>query len=130
MKKYFYPGVIKEDGDKAHLIAGKCKKCGAVEFPKANMCCHCLGEEFEEIELNDTGTLVSYTTTYMPVQKFNPPHSVGYVQLSDDIRIFTPIIFDKDHPFRVGQKMQLEICEFWKDDEGDPIEGYKFRPTD
>lgn len=129
-RNYFYPGVIRQDESGEYLVAGKCPVCGKMEFPKPEYCAHCGATEIEEVALSKTGSLVSYTTTFMPVQKFAPPHSVGYVQLSDEIRIFTPLILDPEHPFKVDGKMELEICEYWKDDEGNPVEGFKFRPVD
>jgi len=43
------------------LVAYKCKKCGAIVYPKRFLCSSCRGRDFEEYPLGGEGKVLTYT---------------------------------------------------------------------
>ncbi len=119
--------IFKETDSGLSLVGSRCAGCGKVFFPKTDLCTRCWGREMIEVELSKTGTLYSYTTTYRPVSRFEPPHSTGMIDTPDGLRIVAPLVGNQD-VFRVGMEMELVIDTLWVEDETDII-GYRFRPA-
>jgi uncharacterized OB-fold protein len=63
----------------------------------------------------------------MKTMHFEPPYAVGYVELPEGLRIFSPLKMVADKPFRVGMNMELLIEELWQE-EDKKIIGYRFKP--
>jgi uncharacterized OB-fold protein len=61
-----------------HLIRGKCPNCGALSFPRADVCAKCLAELVEAIELSSEGMLYSFKVVHQ-VPGWNVPNGIGYV---------------------------------------------------
>jgi uncharacterized protein len=121
-------GLFIEDDGGASLIGNKCKSCGQVFFPKAKpICLNCCGDQLEELLLNSRGKLYSYTVSQVPSWNFMPPYTVGYVELPENIRVFTQLKAVDDKPFKIGMEMELFIDKLWEKD-GKDIFGYKYRP--
>lgn len=57
--------------------------------------------------LSRTGTLHSYSTLRFGPPQFNPPYTIGCVDLPEDVRIFSRLQADID--YSVGQDMQVQI---------------------
>jgi uncharacterized OB-fold protein len=121
-------GVFTEGPNGGVLLANRCKSCGQVFFPKAQFCLVCFQEEMEETVLNRRGTLYSYAVSHMPSTHFEPPYAVGYVDLSEAIRIFAPLKIVENKPFKVGMEMEVVIEILWQEGDQEVI-GYKFRPV-
>ena len=120
-------GAFVESPEGGKLIAGKCKSCGQIFFPKAVFCLSCFSQDMDELMLDRKGRLYSYTIGHMPSLHFKPPYAIGYVDMPEGVRIFAPLKMLEDKPLRVGMDMELVIEKLWE--EGDKeIIGYKFRP--
>lgn len=127
-KKLFWDGLVKETEAGPRLIGHKCTQCGHVTFPKEEICHFCLNETFESIELPDKGKLYSYTTTRVPVAKFQPPHTLGMVTLEDvQLRILAPLVSAEG--CHVGSEMELVLAPYWEEN-GKTIWGYKFKTVE
>ncbi|NCB74341.1 MAG: hypothetical protein EOM51_06340 [Clostridia bacterium] len=124
-KRMIRDGIIGTDAGGPYLIGGKCKRCGAASFPKREFCAHCLSTEIEELPLSSTGILYSFTTTYRAVAKFKAPHSLGYIDLPEGVRVLSPLIPSQDKDFQIGDKMKLVITELWEEEDISVV-GYKF----
>jgi uncharacterized OB-fold protein len=120
-------GLFIEEPDGAVLTGNKCKACGRVFFPKAEICLDCLHEKMEEVKLSRKGELFAYTTLHMPVANFKPPCAVGYVDLPEGVRIFAPIDIVEEKPFKVGMNMEMYIDTLWKEEDKEVV-GYRFAP--
>ena len=122
------PGLFREGPDGGRLLGNKCKSCDQIYFPKAHLCLDCGYEELEEVELSQKGTLYSYTIGHMPSFHFQPPYTVGYVVLPEEVRVFAPLCTIEDKPLEVGMDMELVIEKLWEEGEEEVI-GYRFRPV-
>lgn len=111
----------------AILLANKCKSCGQIFFPKAVFCLTCYNEDMEELKLSRRGKLYSYTIGRMPSIHFEPPYAIGYVDLPEGVRIFTPLKMIGDKPFSIDMEMEVVIEKLWQEGDTEVI-GYKFKP--
>jgi uncharacterized OB-fold protein len=117
------------EGTSGSLLGAKCKACGRVLAPLTTTCCHCRGEDLEEVGLSRQGKLYSYTVVYQPHPKFGVPYSVGLIELSEDgPRVFAPLKTKEGKQFKVGMEMELVIEKLWDENENEII-GPKFQPV-
>lgn len=121
-------GIFTKVQDRGALLANKCKSCGQIFFPKTVLCLSCLREDMEEIVLSEQGILYSYTIAHMPSMHFEPPYAVGYVDMPEGVRIFTPLNVVEDKPFKIGMEMHIVIEGLWQEEDKEII-GYKFEPV-
>jgi uncharacterized OB-fold protein len=120
-------GVFTEGPDGGALLANQCKSCGQIFFPKAQFCLSCFGEDMREIVLGRYGKLYSYTVSFLPSTHFEAPYAVGYVDLSEGVRVFAPLKMLKEKPFKIGMEMQVTVEKLWQEGDKEVI-GYKFVP--
>jgi uncharacterized protein len=71
------------------LIGSRCLVCGATSWPLRAICQRCGSADTEERTLGDRGTLVTYTTVWVPRPGLQAPYVLGQVDLDDGVRIFT-----------------------------------------
>jgi uncharacterized OB-fold protein len=110
------------------LRANRCKACGQIFFPGTALCFACLGTDLEDLMLSRRGKLHSYTISHMPSAHFAAPYAVGYVDMPEGVRIFTPLKMIEDKPFKIG--MDVEVFEDLLWTEGaTQVYGYKFMPV-
>ena len=70
------------------LSGTRCTSCGAVSWPGRPICQRCGSPETAELLLSDRGTLVTYTTVWVPRPGLVPPYTLGQVDLTDGVRVF------------------------------------------
>jgi uncharacterized OB-fold protein len=121
-------GLFAQEGDKAYLIGNRCEDCGQVFFPPRAFCFHCSSQKMETITLGNRGKLYSFTTSHMPSTHFQPPYTVGWIDLMEGVRIFSPIKKTEGQLLQVGMEMELVIDELWQEANGRVV-GYKYRPA-
>jgi uncharacterized OB-fold protein len=121
-------GIFRQTPQGKRLSGSRCGHCGTTHFPPTALCFACLSEAVEEVALDPVGTLFSYTTVYMKTAHFEPPYSIGYVDLPEGVRVFAPLRTDSTADLAVGQKMQIEIGPLWSEADGTPVIGYRFHP--
>ena len=121
-------GLFAEEIDGGVLLANKCKSCGQVFFPRAIFCLTCSHKELTELKLSHRGKLYSYTISHLPSAHFPAPYAIGFINMPEGIRIFSPLVIDDRKPFNVGMEMELIIEKLWEQG-GKEISGYKFRPV-
>lgn len=72
------------------LIASQCPACGRRCFPRRAFCFLCGGAGMIEVELNQQGTLYSFSA--VQVSSSRPtPYTIGYVDLPDDVRVMSDL---------------------------------------
>ena len=123
----FRKGLFTEDSETVFLIGNRCKACGRIFYPPRPFCFDCFGEEIEPVKLGSRGRLYSYTICHMPSLHFTPPYMVGWVDLSEGIRIFAPLKMEVDERIWIGMEMKLVIDDLWEE-EGRRAVGYKYSP--
>jgi uncharacterized OB-fold protein len=123
----FREGLFVQEAGNAYLVGNRCKDCGQVFFPSRAFCFQCSSQRMETIKLGRRGQLYSFSTSHMPSTHFLPPYTVGWIDLAEGIRIFSPIKDTEGQELQIGMEMGLVIDELWQ--EGDRrIVGYKYRP--
>lgn len=123
----FREGLFVEESNKVFLVGNRCETCGQIFFPSRPFCFDCFSDRMEPIKLGKKGKLYSYTTSYMPSLHFEPPYTVGWIELAEGIRIFAPIKVGGGQKLEMGMDVELIIDELWQE-EDKSIVGYKFKP--
>ena len=73
--------------DAEGLIAGRCQKCSAGAWPRRSVCHRCGSDAVVEHRLPAEGSLVTWTTAWVPVAGIEPPYTLGMVHF-DGVEIF------------------------------------------
>ncbi len=120
----------RSSGQIAGFVAGKCSKCGTVQFPQLAYCvtpsCHAGSEHFEPVPLRDVPCKVlTYTADWLSYHPA-PPLYVGFVQFENGARLLMETVdvgvqaLEEDMPLRVVYRIK-EIDKargyrryFWK----------------
>jgi uncharacterized OB-fold protein len=126
------PGAFEIVNGQPYLVGTKCSKCGAAFFPPRYICTYCLTDEgVEKARLGNKGTLYSYTIIRVAGREFNPPYAFGFVIIEpENIRIPAVLTgFDLEQELKSGTRMEMVIERLRKDDQGNEIVSYKFRPV-
>ncbi len=127
----FRPGVleVRPDGT-GNLLGSKCRSCGAHFFPVREACAGCLGQDLETVRFSTEGTLYTYSVVRQSTPAFEVPYALGYVDFPEGVRIMGQLAgvdFDK---ITIGMPLMLSLEPFGEDEEGNPLTGYRFRPTE
>jgi len=116
--------------EKPHLIGSKCKFCGEYFFPKRVICPNCLKDETpEEVILSNKGKLYTYCIVKAAPLGFSAPYAVGYVDLPEGLRIFSPIAEGDRGKLKLGLELELIVDKIREDETGQAVYGYKFKPA-
>ncbi|PRZ43953.1 putative OB-fold protein [Antricoccus suffuscus] len=121
-------GLFRETNDGPTLLAGRCAQCARTVFPATERCLECGDDSIESVELGAEGELLCATVVHMGNGRFDAGHSVGYVRMPHDIRVFSQITTSGEQPLPSGTPMRLEIAPLWREGEQDVL-AYRFVPT-
>jgi len=113
------------------LEAGKCKKCGSIQFPGRLICPDCGSKEFENIRLSGKGELVTYTVTRVAPHGFEDmaPYAVGIVKLDEGIRIMGQITDCDPEELKIGDRLTTQFRRINEEGKtGMIMYGFKFVP--
>jgi uncharacterized protein len=124
--RFVAPDVVAVDSSGApHLIGGRCRKCQALSFPRAAVCASCLAEEIETVPLASEGTLYSYSIVHQAPKGWNVPYALGYIDLTDGIRVLAHIDVVADR-IAIGMPTRLAVGVVGADPSGAPLSSYTF----
>lgn len=128
---FFHPDIFEVPEDSPPYLKGwKCKKCGKIWFPKFSPCPNpdCWSEDMEMIPLSRRGKIYSYTDMYIgqPELKAYMPMTVAYVDLPEDIRVFTQLDGEVG-TFKCEDEVEVVAGTVRDNREGKPITSYKFK---
>jgi uncharacterized OB-fold protein len=121
------------------LIAGKCRDCGEITFPRQDSCPACTGRSTEEVLLSRRGTLWTFTVQHFPppVPFIGPtdrerfePFGVGYVELPEGIRVEGRLTENQADALEIGMEMELAVEKFVEDDQGRDVMTFAWRPVE
>jgi len=124
----FREGLFEEVNGKQTLFGSKCQSCGQIFFPATSVCLNCISPSVQSIHLSHDGKLYTYSTVYMASEHFQPPYTVGWIELPEGIRIFSQIRGWQEQPLKIGMDMRMSIEKLWQDGDKEVI-GYVFRPS-
>jgi uncharacterized protein len=67
------------------LLGLKCKECSTITCPPKMTCQECSGTDLEQLELQGTGKVVSFTTSYVAPQgrEAEAPYTIVLVELDE-----------------------------------------------
>lgn len=111
------------------LMAQRCEACGCIAFPRKRVCPDCFSEDLADFALSRQGSLHTYALTYLGVGRLPAPYLIGFIDLPEKIRVFGLIECPDGAPVHAGQTMQVFGDTLWRDENGDDIFCYKFRPV-
>jgi len=99
------------------LEAGKCEKCGHIDFPPRLVCSKCKGRKFGTVPLSDEGKIVTFTVVRVASDKFSKetPFVVGIVELNDGVRITAQVADADPDELQIGQKVKLVFRKIQED---------------
>lgn len=90
------------------LLGAKCAECGELTYPVLTACPGCGGCDFLASPLPSAGSLYSYSVVHMGPKGVDVPYIVGYVDLSDGLRVFGRIEMAIGAA-QVGQQLELRV---------------------
>ena len=116
------------------LIAGHCRSCGEVMFPRQALCGNCCQETVEEMLVGPKGRLYSYTSVHFAGPevygyKGPVPYGVGEIELPEGVLVTSPLTEHDITKLKPGMEMELVIEKIFTDDEGNEVVGFKFKPV-
>jgi len=126
------PRYWREIPQRYRLEAGKCKKCGKVYFPPRIICAECKSQEFETINLQREGKILTYTIIRVAPSQFvdQAPYAMGIVELNDGVKILSQIADCELDKLEIGQKVRIEFRKIYQEGEAGIIcYGYKCVPV-
>ena len=113
---------IRDDGSVV-LIGGVCRDCGNPAFPRAPVCCACMGENIAAEPMPRFGTLYAFSVVHVGPAKWKKPMCVGYIDLPNGARVFAHL----DGPaLNIGDKVEAFAGLVGEDANG-PLETFVFR---
>lgn len=131
-----HAGLFTWPAESPQLIASRCCACGEVAFPRQASCPACTGGSTEEILLSRRGRLWTWT-----IQRFPPPappfsgdreafvpFGVGYVELPEGIRVEARLTENDPAKLAIGMDMELVVEPFRRDEAGNELLTFAFRP--
>jgi uncharacterized OB-fold protein len=123
--------------DEPRLLGTRCDGCGVVTFPASRGCPRCGSEAMARVELANRGTLWTWTTQdFLPKEPYAGPETeadfagflLGYVELSDGVRVESRLVDVDRDDVRIGMELQLRIVPFRTDPDGTEVLAYAFGP--
>jgi uncharacterized OB-fold protein len=111
------PRYFREIPQRYRLEAGKCKKCGALFFPPRLVCSKCRTSEFETLQLQDEGKILTYTIIRVGPDRFSKetPYAIGIVELNDGLKLTTQIVDTALEKIQIGKKVKLVFRKIQED---------------
>lgn len=132
-QKLMKEGVIAfPDNEEPYIVGSRCKKCGALHFPKTTLCTDCYSEDVEDAALSRDGTIYAITRVELGVRGFKTPYLLGWVDIDDsNSRLAAQIDWDPERykELKSGMRVRLSVDVLRLDTDGTEIVGYKFKPV-
>lgn len=120
------------EGQPPRLIGSYSPQANEYFFPRRKRC-PITGGPVEDRELSPGGTLYSWTFLYENrfgnSARGEAGYGVGQVDLPEGVRIQARLLGAFDD-WEIGMPMVLDLMDVWKDDEGNDLVTFCFRPKD
>jgi len=113
------------------MEAGKCKKCGSIQFPARLICPDCSAREFETIRLSGKGKLTTYTVIRVAPSGFGDltPYAVAIVKLDEGIQVMGQVCDCDPETLKIGDPVATQFRRMNEEGKtGMLIYGFKFVP--
>lgn len=107
-----------------YLKGCRCRDCGHVMFPAAELCWNCSGEHIGEAPIGRDGDLVEYTISYTAPEGFEAPLVQALVRLKEGPEVFALLEATEEEMKEENAGVSLRLIPVV--DEGRII-GWRFR---
>jgi uncharacterized OB-fold protein len=119
--------------ENVRLKGTRCKSCGAIALGERKYCINCTSDNLEAIVLGKTGKVYTHTTVLHPPPLPYPqdgfkPFPVAWVQLDEGLYLLSELTECALDEVKIGMSVELILGKGWKDQEGNEVIMYKFRP--
>ena len=130
-RRFIEEGWFHDFGRGLSLVGSRCPACGRTYFPTKLVCPSCFNAELEKVPLSGKGTLHTFTRSHMGPAGIPTPFTIGFIDLPEGIKLFSLLTECDpwDEVLAVGMEMEMVIGTIRRDEEGNGIVGYKFRPS-
>jgi uncharacterized OB-fold protein len=101
------------DGCKRHeLLAPRCVACGRVRLPPLPMCPDCLSEEFNWVQLPNTGVVYTFTFVHHIVEPGlleMDPYNIAVIEIDggDHLRIISNVVDTDEENMAIGMPVSV-----------------------
>lgn len=103
------------------LVTTACARCRRTDWPPRAFCPACASDEFSWVDLPTDGRIHGFTIQETGVPAgFEAPRVFAVVTVSDDVRIFAPIVGADATSVRVGSPVRLSPLRVADDATGRP----------
>ena len=119
-----------ELGERPHLLAHECSRCGARYFDRRNACAGCFGTEFASVDIGTEGVLRAFTIVTFAAPGVDVPFVAGVVDC-DGTSVRGNIVNcppDPDH-VTLGMAVRLTTWVVGTDSNGVEAVNYGFEPA-
>jgi uncharacterized OB-fold protein len=118
-------------GDRPHLVAFECRQCGARYFDHRNGCAACPGTEFDCVDLDTEGEIVSFTIVHQAAPGVTVPYVAAVIDCAGT-RVRGNIVNTPADPEHVtlGIKVRLTTYPVATDSTGTHAVGFGFEPVE
>ena len=95
----------------AGLLGGRCASCGALQFPRREVCPECQHDAVKSVSLATEGEVYTYTVVRSapPGYRGEVPYAYGVVTLDDGLRVTTTITADDLDALAIGDRVAFEV---------------------
>ena len=125
------PRYWRERRYRYRLIGSECKICGKRYYPPRKVCLKCGSRELTEVQLAETGKVISYTVVRVPSKEFKglEPYIVALIELDDGTRLIAQLTDVSPEEVRTGIRVTATFRKIRERSEDGIIEyGIKFKP--
>ena len=118
--------------DPPRLLAGRCRQCGHLHFPRHDTCPYCASSHIDGVEVSGPARLWAWTavTAAPPGYQGAVPFGFGVVELLEGVRVVTRLTEASPERLHAGQPMRLVLEPLHDDADGRQVLGYAFAPMD
>ena len=117
-------------GDKPHLIANECTKCGARYFDRRNACASCFATEFKKAPITTDGVVRSFTIVTFAAPGVPVPFVAAIIDCGGtSVRANLINVDATPEAVTLGMKVKLATYSLGLDDNGVEAIGFGFEPA-
>lgn len=121
------PVLWREEKENYRLIAKRCNKCEAIQYPVRRVCWNCKAkDDMSDVKLNRTGRIFTFAKDHLPPNP-DPPTVMVSVDLDGGGRFYTQMTDCDPSKVEIGMEVELTLRKIH---EGGGFNNYfwKFRP--
>lgn len=109
------------------LERARCRECGRINEPTAELCYRCSHDAFEDVTLSRRGTVVTCVVQHVLPDEFDAPLPIAVVETPEGgklLGMFTEVA--DPHAVEIGDEVTVELKRFDRQD-GQVLYEPKFR---